>query len=178
MILAVLVVPLALVTAILLVTMWPSGESPIGSIPIYADGVEQTTGIITSIGEMGETGQTDVTMRESSGVEVPVHVPYEVVLGGLAVGDEIRATFNPHALGVGTPYVFIDFVRTVPLAILVGIYLLSVLIVARLKGMMAMVVLGVSLAIVGMFILPKLVLGRDPLTLILVNAAAMMFSLI
>ena len=175
-ILAALVVPLALVTAILLLAMWPRGETPIGSVPIYADGVSQTTGVITSIGEMGETGQTDVRMKEASGVEVPVHVPYEVVLGGLEVGDVIRASFNPHALGAVTPYVFIDFVRTVPLAILVGIYLLSVLIVARFKGLMAMVGLGVSLGVVGMFILPALVLGRDPLPVILVGAAAMMFA--
>ncbi len=175
MILAALVVPLALATMILLVVMWPRGESPIGSIPIYSNGVELETGVITSIGEMDESGQTPVKMV-TSGVEVPVYVPYDIVLNGLSVGDEIRASFHPHALGIGTPYVFSDFVRTVPLVILVGIYLLSVLIVARLKGLMAMVGLGVSLAVVGMFILPALILGGEPLPVILVGAAAMMFA--
>ncbi|MFT0847911.1 YibE/F family protein [Actinomycetaceae bacterium L2_0104] len=175
LILAALVVPLALATAVFLVAMWPGGDSPVGSIPINAPGVERATGVITSIGEMDETGQTPV-MMETSGIEVPVHVPYDIVLNGLAVDDEIRATFNPNALGSGTPYVFSDFVRTVPLAILVGIYLLSVLIVARLKGLMAMVGLGVSLAVVGMFILPALMSGQQPLAVILVGAAAMMFA--
>lgn len=175
MILAALVVPLALATAVLLATMWPRGDSPIGSVPIYTDGVEMATGVITSIGETDETGQTPVQM-ETAGVEVPVFVPYDIVANGLEVGDEIRVSFHPHAMGVGTPYVFSDFVRTVPLLVLVGIYLLSVFIVARFKGLMAMVGLGVSLAVVGMFILPALVLGREPLPVILVGAAAMMFA--
>lgn len=174
-ILAALVLPLAIVTAVLLIVMWPRGESLVGSVPINATGVERTSGVITSIGEMDETGQTPITM-ETDGAEVPVHVPYEIVQNGLAVGDNIWATFNPHAIDTGTPYVFSDFVRTVPLAVLAGIYLLSVLIVARLKGLMAMVGLGVSLGIVGVFILPALMSGSQPLAVILVGAAAMMFS--
>ena len=159
LILAALVVPLAVVTAIFLVIMWPRGESLVGSIPINAPGVERTTGVITSIGQTDEMGQTPVTM-ETSGTDVPVHVPYEIVLNGLSVGDEIRATFNPYALETGTPYIFSDFVRSVPLWLLIGIYLLSVLVVARLKGLMAMVGLGVSLAVVGVFILPALMAGK------------------
>ena len=175
LILAALVVPLAVVTAIFLVIMWPRGESLVGSIPINAPGVERTTGVITSIGQTDEMGQTPVTM-ETSGTDVPVHVPYEIVLNGLSVGDEIWATFNPYALETGTPYIFSDFVRLVPLWILIGIYLLSVLVVARLKGLMAMVGLGVSLGVVGVFILPALMAGGQPVGVIVVGAAAMMFS--
>ncbi|MDN6487769.1 MAG: YibE/F family protein, partial [Ancrocorticia sp.] len=96
-ILAALVLPLAIVTAVLLIVMWPRGESLVGSVPINATGVERTSGVITSIGEMDETGQTPITM-ETDGAEVPVHVPYEIVQNGLAVGDNIWATFNPHAI--------------------------------------------------------------------------------
>lgn len=174
-ILASMVVPLALVTAVLLLVLWPRGETPVGSLPIAPAGSDRVVGVITSIGVLDETGQTPVTM-DLDGVEVPLQVPYDIIENGLTVGDHVWALFNPDLVTVGVPYIFGDFIRTGPLIALAVLYVLSVLAVARGKGFMAMVGLGVSLAVVGMFILPALIVGKPPVLVILVGAAAMMFA--
>ncbi|AWE42577.1 YibE/F family protein [Actinobaculum sp. 313] len=174
-VLAALVIPLALATGIALAVLWPRGESPVGSMPLYAEGVEQVTGKIVSIGTLDESGQTPVTM-EVSGVEVGVHVPLEIVQNGLDVGDEIRAVFDPRTIGEGNSYTFVDYVRTTPLLLLLGTYVVCVALVARGKGIRALLGLGVSLAVVGAFMIPALAIGRPPVLVILVGAAAMMFA--
>jgi hypothetical protein len=179
-ILAALVVPLALATAIAMVVLWPRGETPIGSIPVESEGSQKVRGVIASIGETDELWQTAVTMRiagtDDGTVEVPVIVPYDVIQNGLQVGDAISATFIPGQIDSGSPYIFSDFVRTVPLALLIGMYALSVLIVARFKGLMAMVGMGISLGVLGGFILPAMMVGESPLIVMLVGSAAMMFA--
>ncbi|MBE6485048.1 MAG: YibE/F family protein [Actinomycetaceae bacterium] len=174
-VLAALVIPLALATGIALALLWPRGESPTGSMPLYAEGVEQVTGKIVSIGTLDESGQTPVTM-EVSGVEVGVHVPLEIVQNGMDVGDEIRAVFDPRTIGEGNSYTFVDYVRTTPLLLLLGIYVLCVALVARGKGIRALLGLGVSLVVVGAFMIPALAIGRPPVLVILVGASAMMFA--
>lgn len=180
-ILAALVVPLALLTLIVMAVVWPRGETIIGTIPVYSEGSVRTQGTITSIGELNDSGLTPVTMAiesDSSGedVDVPVQVPYDIIQNGLQVGDKIWATFTPSQLGSASPYIFSDFVRTVPLAALGLLYLLSVLVVARGKGLMAILGLAASLAVVGFFVLPALAAGSSPAVVVLVGASAMMFA--
>lgn len=174
-VLAAIVVPLALATIIGLFVLWPTGETPVGSVAPYGAGIVETTGEITYVGETDELGQTDVRMSVE-GVEVPVHVPFEYIDNGIEPGDEIKAMFYPEMMDTGTAYVFVDFVRDVPLAVLVACYVFAVALVARGKGLAAMLGLGVSLAVVGFFMLPALMAGSAPLLVVLVGAAAMMFT--
>lgn len=175
LILAAIVVPLALATIAGLIMLWPGKDSPVGSVDPYGAGVEESVGEITYIGETDELGQTDVRM-EVDGVEVPVHVPFEYIDTGLDVGDRIKAIFSPDMISSGTPYVFVDFERGIPLAILVACYVAVVALVARGKGLAAMLGLGVSLAVVAVFMLPALMTGSNALLVVLVGAAAMMFT--
>jgi len=120
-----------------------------------------------------------VTLRLESraeGTEVPVHVPIEIVLNGLDEGDRIEVMFMGSALGSDAPYIFWDFERSVPLAVLALIYLAVVALVARGKGLAAVAGLALSLAVVVFFILPALLGGANPLLVILVGAGAMMFA--
>lgn len=174
-ILAAVVLPLAIATAVLLVALWPKGETPVGSRPLYSNGAQAVTGEVTSVGKVDSSGQTPVKMKVD-GVDVPVHVPPEIIANGLDVGDEIRAIFNPAALESGTAYVFTDFVRTPQMLWLLAVYVAVVLAVARWKGAMALAGLGVSLAVVGAFMVPALTVSEHPVLVILVGAAAMMFA--
>lgn len=173
--LAAIVIPLALATIIGLFVLWPTGETPVGSVAPYGAGIVETTGEITYVGETDELGQTDVRMSVE-GVEVPVHVPFEYIDNGIEPGDEIKAMFYPEMMDTGTAYVLVDFVRDVPLAVLAACYVFAVALVARGKGLAAMLGLGVSLAVVGFFMLPALMAGSAPLLVVLVGAAAMMFT--
>lgn len=174
-ILAAIVVPLALATLVGLAIFWPRGTTPVGSVQVADTGVQMAVGQVTSIGAMDELGQTKVMMKVD-GVDVPVHVPFDVVGNGLDVGDSIKAMFNPGALDTGTPYIFVDFVRDVPLAALAALYVLVVVLVARWKGFAALLGLGSSLAVVALFMLPALMAGSSPIGVVTVGASAMMFS--
>lgn len=172
---AAIVVPLALATLLGLILLWPS-ESPAGSVPVTAESASIEAGTVTEIGQTDEAGSTDVRMMLDEGTEVPVHVPSEVVGSGLDVGDRIEAMFTPAAVGTGTPYIFWDFDRDVPLWLLIGAYILIVAVVARGKGLAAVAGLALSLAVVVVFMLPALLAGREPLLVVLVGAGAMMFA--
>ena len=172
---AILVVPLALATLIGLVLLWPA-DSPAGSVPLVADSVTIETGTVTEIGDTDESGATDIRMMLDQGTEVPVHIPPEIIDNGLDVGDSIEVLFTPAAVGTGTPYIFWDFERDVPLWLLIGLYILVVTVVARGKGLAAVAGLGLSLAVVVVFMLPALLAGQNPLLVVLAGAGAMMFS--
>ena len=173
--LAAIVVPLAALTLVALIVLWPKGETPVGSRPLSDKGVEYVKGKITSVGQTDKNGQTPVKMRVS-GVEVPVHVPAEIVANGLEPGDEILAMFYPKALESGVVYIFQDFVRTGPMLALLLLYVVAVVLVARIKGLMALIGLGVSLGVVGAFMIPALTVSSHPVMVVLVASAAMMFA--
>ncbi|MFC2267544.1 MAG: YibE/F family protein [Peptidiphaga sp.] len=173
--LAAIVVPLAALTLVALIVLWPKGETPVGSRPLSDRGVEYVKGKITSVGQTDKNGQTPVKMRVS-GVEVPVHVPAEIVANGLEPGDEILAMFYPKALESGVVYIFQDFVRTGPMLALLLLYVVAVVLVARIKGLMALIGLGVSLGVVGAFMIPALTVSSHPVMVVLVASAAMMFA--
>lgn len=180
LVLSAIVIPLAIATFVALAVLWPRGDTPVGSIPLYSRGASQVIGTITSIGATDEYGQTPVTMQipdaEGDLVSVPVHVPIETVRNGLDVGDRIKAIFNPAALDSGTAYVYMDFVRTAPLLWLLAFYILAVLLVAKCKGLRAIIGLGVSLGVVGVFMIPALTVSGHPLLVILAASATMMFA--
>ncbi|WHU56880.1 YibE/F family protein [Trueperella pyogenes] len=174
-ILAAIVVPLAIATIVGLVLLWPRGATPVGSLPLNHSGVSMVVGEITSVSAVDDLGQHKVTMKVD-GVEVPLHVPFEIIGNGLDVGDTVKAMFNPGSVDAGAPYIFVDFVRGIPLSALLIVYVVVVIAVARWKGFAALLGLGASLAVVGAFMLPALMVGHSPLAVVIVGASAMMFA--
>jgi len=176
LVLAAIVVPLLLATLAGLVWLWPSGESPVGSVPLLAEGMSiETAEIVELTGEQGAEARAELLSGVGEGQVIPVQVPPEVLDNGADVGDRVRLLFSPTALGSGVPYVFWDFERTVPVAWLAALYALVVLAVARWRGLAAMAGLGASLAVVVVFVLPALMTGAPPLAVALVGGSAMMF---
>jgi len=173
-ILLAIVVPLLLVTIVGLALLWPRGETPVGSQPNPVDGPGFTTAQITEVtGEIGT--EALALLHDGTEREVPVQIPPEIVNAGIEPGDTIRVFFTTGAMGSGSPYVFVDFVRDVPLLLLGGLYVLVVLLVARIRGLMAIVGLLASLGVVVAFLVPALMSGAPALITTLVGASAMMF---
>lgn len=168
------VVPLLLATIAGLVVFWPSGDSPVRSEPNPVDGPGFTTATVVEV--TGEAG-TDVLAELDDGTEriVPVQVPPEIVAAGIDEGDRMRVFFTTGALDSGSPYVFVDFIRDVPMLLLTILYALVVLAVARIRGLMAIVGLLASMAVVTVFLVPALMSGSAPLLVTLIGASAMMF---
>ncbi|MDY6142756.1 MAG: YibE/F family protein [Arcanobacterium sp.] len=175
-VLAAIVIPMIIATVIGLVALSPRGETPVGSVPTFAQGSERVVGVVTVIGTTDEYGQTPVSMSVD-GVDVPLAVPYEIVASSLDVGDRVEALFSPDSVstdGATPAYVFVDFDRSRALVIIAVLYVLSVLLVARVKGVLAMLGLGLSLAVLMAFMIPALMVGKPELLVVLTGAAAMM----
>ena len=173
-VLAAITIPLLIGTLIGLAVLWPRGDTPVGSQPNPFEGNQFVLAEVVEV--TGETGEEiRAALQDGSGDEVPVQVPPEIMAGGVDAGDQIRVFFTASAMGSGSPYVFVDFVRDVPLILLAAVYLLVVLLVARVRGLLAIVGLLASMSVVVVFLLPALMAGGPPLPITLVGASAMMF---
>nr|NLD41124.1 YibE/F family protein [Actinomycetales bacterium] len=195
--LAAITLPLLIATLVGLVWLWPRGETTMGSLPIRADGAEIVSATVTEILPLGEDGLPAVveegerpppldpflgaevrgllTSGMGEGTEVPIQVSGEILVNGLDVGDEIQVIFTSDAMGTGSPYVFYDFERGPPLALLALAYLAVVALVAKWRGLAAVLGLLASLSVTAVFILPAIMAGAPPLPVVLVGASAMMF---
>ncbi|MGX1882408.1 YibE/F family protein [Streptomyces sp. NPDC055287] len=71
-------------------------------------------------------------------------------------------------------YSVTDVDRGVPMALLAGLFALAVVGVGRMKGVMALVALAVSFAILTLFILPAILQGSNPLLVAVVGSSAIM----
>ncbi|UFU04913.1 YibE/F family protein [Ruania halotolerans] len=173
-ILLAITLPLLIGTLVGMAVLWPRGDTPVGSQPNPVDGPNFAVATVVEVtGEVGEEIRAE--LQDGSGDVVPVQVAPEIMAGGIDPGDEIRVFFTASAMGSGSPYVFVDFVRNVPLVLLAVVYALLVLAVARWRGLMAIGGLLLSLAVVVVFLVPALMSGGPPLPVTLVGASAMMF---
>lgn len=78
------------------------------------------------------------------------------------VGDKVLVNYNLGAEGEEYYYV-VDFSRTTSLFWLAALFAVIVVVVGRLKGLRALIVLVLTFFIILKFIVPKIVSGNDPL---------------
>ncbi|MFI2783962.1 YibE/F family protein [Streptomyces sp. ALB3] len=71
-------------------------------------------------------------------------------------------------------YSVTDVDRSLPMALLAGVFALAVIVVGRLRGLMALVALVISFAVLTVFILPAILQGSNPLVVAVIGASAIM----
>ncbi|GGZ16759.1 membrane protein [Streptomyces inusitatus] len=91
----------------------------------------------------------------------------------LKQGQDVVVAFAPDAPRE-LQYAVIDVDRTLPMALLAGIFALSVVLVGRMRGVMALVALIASFAVLTLFILPAILEGSNPLIVAVVGSSAIM----
>jgi uncharacterized membrane protein len=104
-----------------------------------------------------------------------VGVPPAVTRSGLSKGDTVRLMRVPAQTGQAATYSFDEVVRLKPLWLLGALFVLVVALVARVRGLLALVSLGFGGAVLFRFMLPALLSGSDGLAVSLVGSAAIMF---
>ncbi|MEW1784367.1 YibE/F family protein [Arthrobacter sp. NPDC080086] len=101
---------------------------------------------------------------------------------GVKVGDNIRYLNLSRVQGAdagGSPaFVFVDFVRTLPIILLAVLYAVVVIAVARWRGLRALIGLVGAYAVLVSFMLPGLVEGKPPLLLALVGSTVIMIGVL
>ena len=88
-------------------------------------------------------------------------------------GEGVVLTYAPGA-PPGERYSVSDVERGLPLEWLAGIFAVVVVLVGRLRGVMALVALAVSFAVLSWFILPAILRGSDPLLVAVVGGSAIL----
>ncbi|GAA2383799.1 YibE/F family protein [Streptomyces glaucosporus] len=93
----------------------------------------------------------------------------------LTAGQEVVVAYAPQAPRE-LQYSVVDVRRTVPMVVLAAVFALAVVVVGRLRGVLALVGLAVSFGVLTLFILPAILQGSDPLAVAVVGGSAIMLA--
>ncbi len=88
-------------------------------------------------------------------------------------GEKVVVAYEPSAPRE-LQYSVADVNRKFPMALLAGIFAVAVVIVGRMRGVMALVALAVSFLVLNLFILPAILQGSNPLLVAVVGSSAIM----
>ena len=161
----------ALATAAGVWQLWPDGdrvEELASSVPFAAPGVSFPTAEVLRV----EDTQLVV---EYDGAEIGLQVPPQVLDSDLGPGDDVRLVTTPTAEGQPDAVSWFGVDRTRPVWIMVGLFALVVVAVARLRGVLALVGLGFAGVVLLQFVLPALLVGEPAVAVALVGSAAIMY---
>ncbi|MFD3498653.1 YibE/F family protein [Streptomyces sp. NPDC058678] len=88
-------------------------------------------------------------------------------------GEKVVVAYEPSA-PKDLQYSVTDVNRRLPMALLAGIFAIAVVIVGRLRGLMALVALAISFMLLNFFVLPAILQGSNPLVVAVVGSSAIM----
>ncbi|MEU9208726.1 YibE/F family protein [Streptomyces sp. NPDC048415] len=88
-------------------------------------------------------------------------------------GEKVVVAYEPSA-PKDLQYSVTDVNRKFPMALLAGIFAVVVVVVGRMRGVMALIALAVSFLILTFFILPAILQGSNPLVVAVIGASAIM----
>ncbi|MFF8591671.1 YibE/F family protein [Streptomyces sp. NPDC015220] len=87
--------------------------------------------------------------------------------------EEVVVAYEPSAPRE-LQYSVTDVNRRFPVALLAGVFALAVVVVGRIRGVMALVALAISFLVLNLFILPAILQGSNPLVVAVVGSSAIM----
>ena len=182
----------AVATVVGLGVLWPdSGKAErVGaSVSFLAPGVTIAHAVVTDVqppcsrtpgadpGAGGDScGQllTTVSTGVGAGEKIRVPIAPEVNGSGLVEGDHVRLMRTPPTEGQPAAYSYFGTDRGGALAVLVLLFVVLVLVVARWRGLFALVGLAASGLVIIKFVLPALLVGENGLLVGLVGSSAIM----
>ncbi|MFD6180248.1 YibE/F family protein [Streptomyces goshikiensis] len=201
-VIAAVLIPFATAVVVGLMVLWPGGapdhertgvgfdrQTQQGTVTalervdcksVNAAQVPPTANVSTPEGREARAAQTGeckkATIEVGSGPEKG-RTFIEIVQPGaprqLSDGQEVVVAYAPDAPR-DLQYSVIDVNRKLPMALLAGIFAVAVVLVGRMRGLFALIALGVSFAVLTLFILPAILQGSNPLVVAVVGASAIM----
>ncbi|WP_445042766.1 YibE/F family protein [Streptomyces sp. SAS_272] len=91
----------------------------------------------------------------------------------LEQGEKVVVAYEPSA-PKDLQYSVADVNRRVPMALLAIIFAVAVVVVGRLRGVMALIALAISFMVLNFFVLPAILQGSNPLIVAVVGSSAIM----
>ena len=152
------------------------------------EGADAATGAKPAEGQGGDVVSPDATCgaitvqleqpSPTSGSVRPtvsVAVPPTVSTSGLREGDTVQLMRIPPQDSTPETYTFQQVQRGAPLSLMLGLFLVVVAVVARWRGILALLGLGFGGLVVVKFMLPALLDGQSGLLVALIGSSAIMF---
>nr|WP_323379352.1 YibE/F family protein [Streptomyces durbertensis] len=191
-VIAAVLIPFATAVLAGLVLLWPGGapEGEGGRTGVGFDR-QMEQGRVTQVVEVDcrdvnvEQSEADASARgrcQQAEVEVTTgpHVGRkftEIVTPDatrrLSTGQEVVVAYAPQA-PEELQYSVVDVNRTFPMVVLAALFALVVVAIGRLRGLLALVGLVVTFALLVLFILPAILQGSNPLVVAVVGGSAIM----
>lgn len=175
-------------TVVGLLVWWPSGDAVEKAADaggpaaqFAAKGVTFPTGEVVAVGEpcadgAGPDGSCGTVQVRVDGRTVAVDVPPEVTGSGLDKGDELELLKTPAADGASSPtYSYFATKRTGTLVWMAVLFVLVVLLIARWRGLFALLGVVVGAVVVWWWLLPTLLEGAPGVGVACTSAATIMF---
>jgi len=166
-----------LLVLIVILLLWPTFTGvDLPSVSMTSFGAETDRARVTEIIEEGEIILGDVVQRyqiarvellegKYQGIVMEMDYGKRQVLSSavyLKPGDTVLVTVGSRPDGVLTVY-FVDFVRANSLLWLTGIFVATILVISRWKGLRSLLSLAFSLMVIIGYIIPHILAGEDPL---------------
>ena len=166
-----------LLVIIALFLLWPYfAGADLPDVSMTGFGSETVRARVTEIIEDGEINLGDVVQRyqiarvellegEYQGIVMEMDYGKRQVLSSavyLQTGDMVLVTVGSRPDGVLTVY-FVDFVRANSLLWLTAIFVATVLVISRWKGLRSLLSMAFSLMVIISYIIPHILAGEDPL---------------
>ncbi|MFF1344718.1 YibE/F family protein [Streptomyces sp. NPDC058322] len=196
-VIAAVLIPFATAVLVGLVALWPGGAPPHERTGVGFDRQTQQGKVVNidkvdckEVNAARTPVDRDTTPPSESGQGLCKKARVEVTTGHdkgrtfieiiqpdtprqLRDGQGVVVAYAPDAPR-DLQYSVTDVNRKFPMALLAGIFALVVVAVGRMRGVMALVALAVSFAVLTLFILPAILQGSNPLLVAVVGASAIM----
>lgn len=116
-----------------------------------------------------------VTSGSQAGRTITLSVPPETLRSGLSPGDSVQLLQTPSRQGQPVTFSLFNVDRSTPLWWLAAIFVVAVAVVARLRGVLALVGLGFGAVVLVKFMLPALLTGEPAVAVALTGSTAIMY---
>ncbi|WP_043265259.1 YibE/F family protein [Streptomyces sp. CT34] len=200
-VIAAVLIPFAAAVAVGLIVLWPGGAPPHKPSGVGFDQPTEQAGVIkveevdcAKVHAEQQPQPTSPTGQPAPGGAAkgkPCEQDTIKVTTGPNAGRTFRTVVTPDALRHYTTgqtvvvsyspkapkelqYSVTDVDRTVPMWVLAAIFAAAVVIVGRLRGVLALVALAASFGVLTLFILPAVLQGSDPLLVAVIGGSAIM----
>ncbi|SDK69608.1 Uncharacterized membrane protein [Glycomyces sambucus] len=176
-----ILVPAAVATILGMILLWPQGVEDAQSeeYGTEVDGrvlaVTETECTADEAEVLTVCGEVVVTLGsgEHAGEEVVVDIPSGPGAPEVSAGDDVILIYTPDAIS-GQQFHIIDHDRAGALWAMVIAFALAVVAFGRWKGLRSLVSLGLTFAVVLLFMVPAVLDGSSPVMVAIVGAAAIM----
>ncbi|HSX66377.1 YibE/F family protein [Nocardioides sp.] len=178
----------AVATVVGLVALWPEGKGPHAQYAV--EGITYPSATVVKVHEPCPVIMADASadatpppqmpphcneldVELASGATVTVQAEPGATRSGLVPGDRVSLAKVPTPDGSAI-YSYWGTQRNVPIGVLAAAFVLVVAVVARWRGLLALVGLGVAATIFGFWMVPTLLEGASPIWAALTASSAIM----